>query len=542
MKRLILLIALFAFVQNLMAHSVNYDGQLLKQWHVGTEGKTVEGSFMMFKDGKVFIEDAAGIIASLPLASLSKDDQAFVMNKVQRIRQLNEQLANANVQSHSISNPLYQVKYWGLFALILLMAIGTLVFVDRQRLKFIVPILFIGSSTVLLSFTKQMVQYTQTTTDPHFIDSAFAPFKPAVYTRWDSTYFYVESKGIPSHEMMAGITAWQQQVPIPQCYTDNNAWSIPLNPVNADTVVPVNQHHFLRGAVAIAVNGVAIFNPYTNTGADAYLTGQVDSFGGHCGRADDYHYHIAPLVLYSQTAATKPIAFALDGYAIYGATEPEGGAMRTLDVNHGHYGNNGVYHYHGTAGAPYMIGNMVGKVTEDTTLQIVPQAAAHPIRPSLTPLTGAVITACHANGNNGYTVIYTLNGNTDSVVYSWTNAGVYTFNFYQQGSAMTTQTYNGFTQCSVKLDTTHTAIQDITGDAKWFAIFPNPSSSEFNLQLQGGLQPSDVKLITVYNLSGAIIYQSNSFTNKINLPSASGTYLVKVVAKDKVSTQKILIQ
>ncbi len=40
----------------------------------------------------------------------------------------------------------------------------------------------------------------------------------AIRTRWDRDFFYVESNGIPDHRMMVGITAWQQQVPLPQKY------------------------------------------------------------------------------------------------------------------------------------------------------------------------------------------------------------------------------------------------------------------------------------------------------------------------------------
>jgi hypothetical protein len=153
--------------------------------------------------------------------------------------------------------------------------------------------------------------------------------------------------------------------------------------VIAATPVPVNPQHFIRGALALAVNGIPIFNPFTNTGVDALVDGQLDNFGGHSGRADDYHYHIAPLSLYSQTSPTMPIAFGLDGFPIYGSKEPDGSDMKALDANHGHYGSNGVYHYHGTTAYPYMIGSMVGKVTEDATMQIIPQATATPVRPSL---------------------------------------------------------------------------------------------------------------------------------------------------------------
>jgi len=46
----------------------------------------------------------------------------------------------------------------------------------------------------------------------------------------------------------------------------------------------------MKGAVAIAPNGVPIFNPLNNTGEDAYAIGELDQWGGHCGKADDYHY------------------------------------------------------------------------------------------------------------------------------------------------------------------------------------------------------------------------------------------------------------
>ena len=98
--------------------------------------------------------------------------------------------------------------------------------------------------------------------------------------------------------------------------------------------------------------------------------------------------------------------------------------------------SNGVYHYHGTAAAPYMIGKMVGQVTQDATYQIIPQAQAHPVRGPQNPLPGALITACKPNAtNNGYTLKYTLNSQSDSIVYNWTNTGVYTFSFFTPSSA-----------------------------------------------------------------------------------------------------------
>jgi hypothetical protein len=56
-------------------------------------------------------------------------------------------------------------------------------------------------SAILFSF-KTKIAENLLSTDPLFIDSAFQPFKPSVATHWDATWFYVESKGIPDHEMI----------------------------------------------------------------------------------------------------------------------------------------------------------------------------------------------------------------------------------------------------------------------------------------------------------------------------------------------------
>jgi len=171
--------------------------------------------------------------------------------------------------------------------------------------------------------------------------------------RWDDRFFFVESNGIPDHPLMIGITAWQQQVPIPQKYVGDNAWRIPFQPVPAKTPQSA-KNNFLRGAIALAVNGVPIFNPLNNRGDDAYLFGELDEYGGHCGRADDYHYHLAPVHLEKTVGKAQPIAYALDGYPIYGYTEPDGSPVKDLDALNGHKDASGNYHYHATKQYPYL--------------------------------------------------------------------------------------------------------------------------------------------------------------------------------------------
>lgn len=412
-------------------------------------------------------------------------------------------------------------------------------FGGKNKVRYISYYSVIAFLAVMYSFRVKSIMLTNSVSDPLSVDSAFTPFKPNLITSWDSNYFYVESYGIPiTHGMMTGIIKWQQQVPIPQCYIKPNAWMIPLNPVVAAVPVPVDSIHFTRGAIAVAVNGIPIFNYHTNTGVDSYLDGQLDQWGGHCGRADDYHYHIAPMQLYSHTSNTMPIAYALDGFAVYGNFEPDGSTMLPLDANNGHYANNGIYHYHGVATAPYMIGNMVGQVTEDTTHQIIPQPHANPVRPALTPLNGAVITNCTPNSsNNGYTLTYNLNGNIDSVVYSWTNGGLYTFNFYTQ-SGMTTSNYNGFIPCQLP-----TSIIEIKNDGDKIQLFPNPSSNSFSLNLNNPIASSDIKKITILSNKGETVFTSKTYQDKYNIENLSkGIYFVIIQTANKTFTKKLVLQ
>jgi hypothetical protein len=374
------------------------------------------------------------------------------------------------------------------------------------------------------------------------MDAAFVPFKPNVSTYWNNGYFYVESLGIPTtHQMMVGISnhGWQQQVPIPQCYIGNNAWPIPMNPIMAANPIPVDNVHFTRGAIAIAVNGVPIFNYHTNTGVDSYVDGQLDNFGGHCGMADDYHYHIAPLHLYQYSSANLPIAYGLDGFPVFGSSEPDGADMQTLDANHGHY-YNGQYHYHGTAEAPYMIGKMVGEVTEDATHQLIPQAASSPVRPGLTPLNGALITACTENiAGNGYTLVYELNGQTDSIVYDWTNNGVYTYRFYTSGNGnFNVQTYNGFAPCTVPV-----AVQEWLSLQKGWYIRSNPiTHHELVLMSRSAFNKEEVSDLKILDQTGKRVYQSNHWESVIPLSGqASGLYYITIVRNGKQECSRFLV-
>ena len=465
LNKLILLLLLLSL--KLHAHEGGHfsEGEVLKVWHL-KNGQTVSGNFLYSTTKEIILEQNGGNLVKIPIAILAKNDLKLALFKIKKYTQIHQIYPQRNNIGNQI--PFFEMLdivslgYFLIFLLIILLLSQRLkkqmYFLQLQRValySFCLGIFILAcktssdvtpastTSTTTGGTTTPSTSITKTSTS--FIDSAFTPYKSAsLATNWDDTYFYVSSNGIPAHNMMVGITSWQQQVPISQPYTGTNHWSIPLAPVYAATPVSTKTN-FMKGAVALAVNGVPIFNALNNRGEDSFLIGELDQWGGHCGKGDDYHYHAAPLHL-SATSGLKPIAFALDGFAVYGAKEPDGSTMKTLDECHGHLGSNNVYHYHGTNDYPYVVGSMKGKVTLDPNTpapenQIIPQAFSSPLRPALTPLNGASITTFSAPSSNSYLLTYKIGAKTGSVQYSWTNTNLYTFVFTDVDGKQTNATY-----------------------------------------------------------------------------------------------------
>ncbi len=275
------------------------------------------------------------------------------------------------------------------------------------------------------------------------IAAPFQVFTKNVNVRWDESTLYVEAKGLPDHPLMGGIKSWQQQVPIPQNYMGASAWRIPLKPVPAKEPMSAKTH-FMRGAIALAANGVPIFNALNNRGDDAKAFGELDNFGGHCGKGDDYHYHDAPVFLEKELGKGKPIAVALDGYAIYGFNEPDGAAPGKLDAFGGHETKALGYHYHAQKKYPYINGGFHGEVTE-VDGQVDPQPSASHVRRegsaySQSPLRGALIKDFTSDGNN-FALNYTLNGKALSVKYKLNEDKTWTFIYSKADGSTETETY-----------------------------------------------------------------------------------------------------
>ena len=448
-------IILLLFSSFVMAHEGGHfhelSGDQLKRWELGS-GEAVYGNFSALQGAYLLLEGYEGKLIRVPLNSLSYTSRKIAYSHQGRIADLNQSLIDSS-SSRGFN--------WKFLVVGLLITLGlVLYFLGTRfiRANSDVPFSQNGANVIasILMISAIVIACKKNATDSgggpvvipktsiSFLDSAFAPYLPGVTTSSDNNYYFVSSSGLPAHNMMVGITSWQQQVPIPQPYGGANHWSIPLQPVWSDMPLSTRTN-LMKGAVAIAVNGIPIFNALNNRGVDSYATGELDQWGGHCGRADDYHYHAAPLYL-SQTSGRMPIAFALDGFPVYGSTEPDGSLMQALDTCHGHQLVGLVYHYHGTTTYPYVIGAMRGKVTLDPTTpapenQILPQAFASPVRPATTPLNGAVIIDFISTGSNAYKLTYRQGSRNGYVEYNWSAANLYTYKLTDTAGRVTINSY-----------------------------------------------------------------------------------------------------
>ncbi|MCV2403246.1 YHYH protein [Marinomonas sp. C2222] len=283
------------------------------------------------------------------------------------------------------------------------------------------------------------------------LSSAFRHFTN-VKTSEEGNYLSIESNGLPSHNMMTGITNWQQQVPTPQNYKGSNSWKVPLKPELADEPL-MTKDHFHRGAIAIAVNGVPIFNAYNNRGEYSADIGELDQWGGHSGRGDDYHYHLAPEHLEAVVGKGNPIAYVLDGFPLYAQTDKE------LDEYLGRFNEEGTYQYHAVDYPPYLVAGIRGVVAVDSfdnapEDQIEPQPRSKPVRTGdYRPLKGAEITGFTQLSDSAFSLEYSLKGKTYYVNYSWDEEGNYQFTYVDTDGSEKVETYTLNSQASHKINT-----------------------------------------------------------------------------------------
>ena len=448
-------VALLLSATSAAAHSVGTParpGATLPTWTDPLTHAVVIGDILFADADAVHIEDLTGRLHVWPVRALSGPERAAVARFTARVAAVNgaptPRGPSVDKGRPEVDTPVGALRIWG-WALASL-AIGWLLLGWRRTgLVPRVPVLLALAS---LPLACAGTTSTNTTTSPSTTPSggvatggaspsllaAFNQFSSRVRTRQDARYLYVESDGLADGPLMVGIRSWQQQVPLPAAYTGSNAWSVPVAPQRALTPVSAKTALY-SGAIALAVNGVPIFNALNNRGDDAYLAGELDAFGGHAGRADDYHYHTAPLFLSSTVGATSPIGVGLDGYLLYGDAEPDGAGMRPLDTLNGHDESSGGYHYHGTRTYPYINGGMRGAVTVVND-RIEPQPSLQPVRPAQTPLNGAVITAFAQTASTAWSLQYEIAGRPARVDYR-VSGGVVTYTFTDTTGAVRTETY-----------------------------------------------------------------------------------------------------
>lgn len=449
MKKLFALLNLLLIFQVALAHKGGHGNETnshQRTWHFENHSIATKGSFLLVKEDSVFIENGQAVV-SFKIEELSWVDRDFIERKSKQIEALNTTTNNETSKG--------SISFFLLGGISLLTGVLVFLLLRASRKKqprtlvtamasvcILITVVACGSDDGVTDLVEELISATS---DAATIEAAFAPYSN-VTTISDETYFYVESDGIPDHEMMVGITAWIAQVPIPQPYAGDNAWSIPLTTKYAENPVSIEEN-FQRGAIAIAANGIPIFNPINASGLVSNDIGELDPFGGHSGRGDDYHYHTAPIHLES-TSGLKPIAYALDGYAVFGSLEPDGSTMANLDEYHGHEYTDGSYHYHGTDTYPYMIAAMRGEVTLEGDApqnQVNPQPQADPPRggdPHGINSDNLLITdLVEKSAGNGYVLTYTSSDVEGSVDYSWDENGFFTFIFNDVDGTTTTETF-----------------------------------------------------------------------------------------------------
>jgi YHYH protein len=186
------------------------------------------------------------------------------------------------------------------------------------------------------------------------------PFDANVKVTFTDKYMIVESDGIPTHPHGEFPNASNPN----SIKKQNYKFYIPLEPKPAD-----KPRKTPFGPIGVAINGIPFYNQYNAEGADAVKVEVFDSCCGHPDPQGRYHYHKYPVCVKSpfkdEAGKHSPlIGYAFDGYAIYGPNGEDGKPPTDLDECNGHTDAEHGYHYHVTAGYPYILGGYHGVVEE----------------------------------------------------------------------------------------------------------------------------------------------------------------------------------
>jgi len=220
-------------------------------------------------------------------------------------------------------------------------------------------------------------------------------FRPHVEVLGTSTHLIVRSNGLPDHP--TGV--FPNPTNPNRIIRQNYRFKIPLHPVRAERPTPTP-----FGPIGVALNGIPFYNQYNAEKRDAVKLEVFDSCCGHPDPGGKYHYHKYPVCVKSPFKEepgqhSQLIGYMFDGYAIYGPNDINGKPPTDLDECNGHYDEERGYHYHATAGFPYLIGAYRGVVDTSNFMRGRPGDGAGSRRrgpPGMLPLTfgtGGVVCA-----------------------------------------------------------------------------------------------------------------------------------------------------
>ncbi|NDC77549.1 MAG: hypothetical protein EBZ67_06725, partial [Chitinophagia bacterium] len=217
MKKGILAIAVMLLAIPLFAHEGGHGADqalpVTNRWEL-SDGTMVEGTYLYGDDTRVVLERSDGSRIRLSLSDLSAQDRRLAQFRNHRTARLNGSTAVPVQSLPGGSDPA-----WILFAL----AAGILGQWAVARFDMLrIPrggfrtatvrlAVFAAGLMLVMACRKGMVTtppsntgVTIPKTRVGFLDSAFAPYRPGVTTRSDNTWYYIESNGMPSHNMMVG--------------------------------------------------------------------------------------------------------------------------------------------------------------------------------------------------------------------------------------------------------------------------------------------------------------------------------------------------
>jgi len=186
------------------------------------------------------------------------------------------------------------------------------------------------------------------------------PFIDSVKVSFDEKHMVVQSDGIPNHPHGEFPNADNPNTIRKQDYK----FYIPLEPKWSEKVTKTP-----FGPIGVAINGIPFYNQYNAQGRDAVKLEIFDSCCGHPDPMGRYHYHKYPVCIKSpfkdpEGEHSPLIGYAFDGYSIYGPNGENGKPPTDLDECNGHTDKERGYHYHVTAGYPYILGGYHGVVDQ----------------------------------------------------------------------------------------------------------------------------------------------------------------------------------